>query len=190
MPSSPNWPKPGSLSATDTWRLRRRTLEAMAALAAARARVAFIPLEHWRGQLGLPGDASDEQLAESRRIARHVDRAAERLPFDFKCLPRAIALAAMLRRRIEKMACDFPIQTNYFAWQAFSRHYDTVNRQGVPPYLKADIFALIRDRTDRVDVNHVIMTDFLADKPENSFDRWWPLRVDPERDCEAPVTAR
>lgn len=99
MPSSPNWPKPGSLSATDTWRLRRRTLEAMAALAAARARVAFIPLEHWRGQLGLPGDASDEQLAESRRIARHVDRAAERLPFDFKCLPRAIALAAMLRRR-------------------------------------------------------------------------------------------
>lgn len=25
---------------------------------------------------------------------------------------------------------------------------------------------------------------------ENSFDRWWPLRVDPERDCEAPVTNR
>ncbi|MCC6919970.1 MAG: DUF3419 family protein, partial [Alphaproteobacteria bacterium] len=80
--------------------------------------------------------------------------------------------AAMLRGRIEKMACDFPIQTNYFAWQAFSRHYDTVNRQGVPPYLKADVFATIRDKTDRVDVNHVIMTDFLADKPENSFDRF------------------
>lgn len=23
---------------------------------------------------------------------------------------------------------------------------------------------------------------------EDSFDRWWPLRVDPERDCEAPLT--
>lgn len=22
---------------------------------------------------------------------------------------------------------------------------------------------------------------------ENSFDRWWPLGVDPERDCEAPI---
>lgn len=80
--------------------------------------------------------------------------------------------AAMLQARIRKMACDFPIQTNYFAWQAFSRHYDIQNRQGVPPYLKADVFARIRDRTDRVDVNHVIMTDFLADKPENSFDRF------------------
>lgn len=80
--------------------------------------------------------------------------------------------AAMLQARIRKMACDFPIQTNYFAWQAFSRRYDTKNRQGVPPYLKADVFASIRDRTDRVDVNHVIMTDFLAGKPENSFDRF------------------
>jgi S-adenosylmethionine-diacylglycerol 3-amino-3-carboxypropyl transferase len=80
--------------------------------------------------------------------------------------------AIMLRGRIEKMACDFPIQTNYFAWQAFSRHYDTVNRQGLPPYLKADVFAAIRERTERVDVNHVIMTDFLAARPENSFDRF------------------
>ena len=80
--------------------------------------------------------------------------------------------AAMLRGRIEKMACDFPITHNYFAWQAFSRHYDTEKRDAVPDYLKADTFALLRDRTDRIDVNHVIMTDFLAAKPENSFDRF------------------
>ena len=80
--------------------------------------------------------------------------------------------AAMLRGRIEKMACDFPISHNYFAWQAFSRHYDTEKRDAVPDYLKADTFALLRDRTDRVDVNHVIMTDFLSEKPENSFDRF------------------
>lgn len=80
--------------------------------------------------------------------------------------------AAMLRGRIEKMACDFPISHNYFAWQAFSRAYDVERRDGVPDYLKADTFALLRDRTDRIDVNHVIMTDFLAAKPENSFDRF------------------
>ncbi|MFT3808936.1 MAG: BtaA family protein [Micropepsaceae bacterium] len=80
--------------------------------------------------------------------------------------------AAMLRGRIEKMACDFPITHNYFAWQAFSRHYDTEKRDAVPDYLKADTFALLRDRTHKIDVNHVIMTDFLAAKPENSFDRF------------------
>ena len=80
--------------------------------------------------------------------------------------------AAMLRGRIEKMACDFPINFNYFAWQAFSRAYDVEKREAVPDYLKADTFAILRDLTDRVDVNHVIMTDFLATKPENSFDRF------------------
>jgi len=80
--------------------------------------------------------------------------------------------AAMLRGRIEKMACDFPITHNYFAWQAFSRHYDTAHRDAVPDYLKADTFSLLRDKTGRIDVNHVIMTDFLAAKPENSFDRF------------------
>lgn len=80
--------------------------------------------------------------------------------------------AAMLRGRIEKMACDFPITHNYFAWQAFSRRYDTEKRDAVPDYLKADTFALLRDRTHKIDVNHVIMTDFLAGKPENSFDRF------------------
>lgn len=80
--------------------------------------------------------------------------------------------AAMLQGRIEKMACHFPINDNYFAWQAFSRHYDTEKRQAVPSYLKGDVFATLRDRTDRIDVNHVIMTDFLAAKPVNSFDRF------------------
>lgn len=80
--------------------------------------------------------------------------------------------AQMLRGRIYKMACEFPISDNYFAWQAFSRHYDTEKRRAVPPYLKQDVFAKLRDRTDRIDVNHVIMTDFLAAKPVDSYDRF------------------
>ena len=29
------------------------------------------------------------------------------------------------RERAKRLACDYPIQENYFAWQAFARKYDT-----------------------------------------------------------------
>ena len=35
----------------------------------------------------------------ARRLAGHVERAAQRLPFETKCLPRAMALSWLLRRR-------------------------------------------------------------------------------------------
>jgi hypothetical protein len=38
------------------------------------------------------------RLSDSRRFATHVDRAATLLPFQTKCLPRAMALSWMLRR--------------------------------------------------------------------------------------------
>jgi S-adenosylmethionine-diacylglycerol 3-amino-3-carboxypropyl transferase len=38
----------------------------------------------------------------------------------------------ILRQRVEKLACDFPMNDNYFAWQAFSRGYDTHNREAIP----------------------------------------------------------
>lgn len=81
------------------WRLRLRTLEAMAALAAARGAVLALGFERWRGSLGWPGAASAAQLNQARRLAAHVERAATRLPFATKCLPRAAALSALLRRR-------------------------------------------------------------------------------------------
>ena len=31
---------------------------------------------------------------------------------------------SVLRERVERLACDFPIRDNYFAWQAFGRGYD------------------------------------------------------------------
>ena len=37
-----------------------------------------------------------------------------------------------LRERVERLACDFPIADNYFAWQAFGRGYDTEARMAVP----------------------------------------------------------
>ena len=44
---------------------------------------------------------------------------------------------AVLRERVERLACDFPIKDNYFAWQAFGRGYDLERREAVPDYLQA-----------------------------------------------------
>jgi S-adenosylmethionine-diacylglycerol 3-amino-3-carboxypropyl transferase len=77
-----------------------------------------------------------------------------------------------LRERVERLACDFPISENYFAWQAFGRGYDTVDRIAVPPYLRAENYELIKSRVDRVDVHHASMIDFLAEQPESSLHRY------------------
>jgi S-adenosylmethionine-diacylglycerol 3-amino-3-carboxypropyl transferase len=78
--------------------------------------------------------------------------------------------AGLIRRRIEKLACDFPINENYFAWQAFGRRYDTEEREGVPPYLQEETYKVIRERTDRVETHLASMTDFLASQPDKSLD--------------------
>lgn len=99
MPFWPSWLEPDLSKASDTWHLRSRTLEAIAWLFAARLAVGFVRIERWRGHLGLAGIPHKTDIAEAKRLARHVDRAAGRLPFQSKCLPRAVALSRMLRRR-------------------------------------------------------------------------------------------
>ncbi len=87
---------------------RLLTIEAMALLPVARFLVDHIKLKHWRGSLGtiigkpdlgphstLPSDGA----ARAAKLARQVERAAQRLPLHTKCLPRAMALQWMLRRR-------------------------------------------------------------------------------------------
>lgn len=60
--------------------------------------VAVIPFPLWRTRTGgRPGDKSDP--AATGRLAASVERAANRLPFEVKCLPRALALSALLRRK-------------------------------------------------------------------------------------------
>ena len=81
-------------------------MEAVAWLALARLLVAHVRFGRWRPWLGTPvapqaGDATlrlDINLAQ-RRLARAVVRAAGRLPGESRCLPQAMALHWMLRRR-------------------------------------------------------------------------------------------
>lgn len=61
-----------------------------------------VPFARWKGRLlSKQADQTPDpaQIAESRRLAIHVERAAARLPFATRCLPRALALSAMLRAR-------------------------------------------------------------------------------------------
>ncbi len=79
-------------------------------------------------------------------------------------------IAAVLRHRLERLACDFDINQNYFAWQAFGRRYSTASDAALPPYLQRRHFEAIRARVGRVALRQVAMTDFLSAQPAGSVD--------------------
>nr|WP_196107316.1 MULTISPECIES: DUF3419 family protein [unclassified Ochrobactrum] len=82
-------------------------------------------------------------------------------------------MALVLRSRLEKLACGFPLTDNYFAWQAFGRGYSGNEETGpLPPYLSRSNFETVRARADRMTVQNASYTDFLAAKPAASVDRY------------------
>jgi S-adenosylmethionine-diacylglycerol 3-amino-3-carboxypropyl transferase len=81
-------------------------------------------------------------------------------------------IASVLKRRVERLACDFPVGDNYFAWQAFGRGYACVEEPSLPPYLQARNFELLRARAGRVKVHHGSLTERLAREPAESLDAY------------------
>jgi S-adenosylmethionine-diacylglycerol 3-amino-3-carboxypropyl transferase len=79
-------------------------------------------------------------------------------------------MATVLRERLGKLACDFPMSENYFAWQAFSRSYSREEDGPLPPYLKRQHFEAVRERAGRVKVLQASFTEHLATEQEGSFD--------------------
>ncbi len=80
-------------------------------------------------------------------------------------------IAMVLKRRVERLACDFPVRENYFAWQAFGRRYAAA-APSLPPYLQAENFDRVRARADRVKTYHGSLTDRLAAEPDASLDAY------------------
>ncbi len=80
-------------------------------------------------------------------------------------------MAAVLRKRLERLACGFPLSDNYFAWQAFGRRYAPAGGP-LPPYLNPLNFALVRENASRVSVHHASLTAYLASAPSGSLDRF------------------
>jgi S-adenosylmethionine-diacylglycerol 3-amino-3-carboxypropyl transferase len=81
-------------------------------------------------------------------------------------------MASVLRARLSKLACNFDIRDNYFAWQAFGRGYGKAPDAPVPPYLNEANYRTVVDRVDRVDVRHVNMIDHLRQQTARSLDRY------------------
>ena len=81
-------------------------------------------------------------------------------------------VADVLRERLEKLACGFPLKDNYFAWQAFSRRYPKTHEGSLPLYLHPDNFSRIRANTRRVEVHHKSFTELLKQKRPGSVDRF------------------
>jgi S-adenosylmethionine-diacylglycerol 3-amino-3-carboxypropyl transferase len=76
------------------------------------------------------------------------------------------------RDRVRRLACDFPIEENYFAWQAFARKYDTENRRAIPEYLRKENFETLRANADRLETKVGSATDEVANNPKGAFDRF------------------
>ncbi len=77
--------------------------------------------------------------------------------------------AAVVRERVRRLVCDFPLSDNYFAWQALGRAYGPAGT-AVPPYLEAASYPALRRLVDRVDVRHRTMTEAVASEPAGTLD--------------------
>lgn len=82
------------------------------------------------------------------------------------------SMAGVLRSRLEKLACDFPLKNNYFAWQAFARRYPEPGEAALPAYLEQDNYSTIRANVGSVRVHHANFTEQLTGKEAGSLDRY------------------
>jgi S-adenosylmethionine-diacylglycerol 3-amino-3-carboxypropyl transferase len=76
------------------------------------------------------------------------------------------------RERTRRLACDYPIDENYFAWQAFARRYDTENRVAVPEYLKETNYDALKANAGRLDTKVGSATDVIRNGDTDKFNRF------------------
>jgi S-adenosylmethionine-diacylglycerol 3-amino-3-carboxypropyl transferase len=81
-------------------------------------------------------------------------------------------IGAVLRGRLEKLACDFDVKDNYFAQQAFGRGYAQGAGASLPPYLQEANYADLVARIGRVEILHANFTTHLSECPPQSRDRY------------------
>jgi S-adenosylmethionine-diacylglycerol 3-amino-3-carboxypropyl transferase len=93
-------------------------------------------------------------------------------PAQYEALAGGRDMGTVLRARVERLACGFSLDDNYFAWQAFGRRYSGDETGPLPPYLRREQFDAVRGRVDRVEVLNRSVTEYLADCPDGSRDRY------------------
>lgn len=93
-------------------------------------------------------------------------------PAQFRALAAGRDMHHVLRERLERLMCDFPLSENYFAWQAFARTYAPGADGPLPPYLERRHFETLRATTDRVGVHNLSVTEYLRAQAPGSVDRY------------------
>lgn len=91
-------------------------------------------------------------------------------PAQYKVLADGKPMADVLRERLEKLATGFPLEENYFAWQAFKRCYHDQSETGLPLYLQQRHFETLGERVDRVYLVRRSVTEVLANEPDGTVD--------------------
>lgn len=81
-------------------------------------------------------------------------------------------MAEVVRERLRKLACDFPLDENYFAWQAFNRGYGDAPDAPRPPYLERMTFPLVQANIERLAIEQGSVTDVFERAQPGTFNRF------------------
>jgi len=76
------------------------------------------------------------------------------------------------REKVKKLACAYPVEDNYFTWQAFGRSYDHKARRALPDYLKEEHYSTLREAVGRVRTEIDSVHAHLKRQPDQSMDRF------------------
>ena len=89
-----------------------------------------------------------------------------------KDLSASKTIIDIYRERVKRLACDYPIQENYFAWQAFARKYDTENRKAIPDYLKEENYEVLKANADRLTTKIGSVIDEIEASEKGKYNRF------------------
>ena len=81
-------------------------------------------------------------------------------------------LSDLYLERAHRLAVEYPIEENYFAWQAFARKYDTENRRAVPDYLKKENYEVLKQNAHRLNTKICSITETIKNAPKDTFNRF------------------
>lgn len=83
-----------------------------------------------------------------------------------------VNIIEIYKNRTKKLAVEYPIYENYFAWQAFARRYDTENREALPEYLKKENYGKLKENAARIETKIGSITDELRRNENGKFNRF------------------
>jgi S-adenosylmethionine-diacylglycerol 3-amino-3-carboxypropyl transferase len=81
-------------------------------------------------------------------------------------------MADVLRERVERLACDFPIHSNPYAWMAFGRRFPHSGEGTPPPAIDPARLPAIRANVGRAHIHHANLLNVLEAASAHSYDRY------------------